>query len=461
MKKYLFNFALMLFLAISFAIETRAQIAIEPTVEKVAPEQIMPDVNLTIGLYLDLENGTTADDAVRIALENNGEIAALRDELQASKALIKQSELRPNPRLNISGSQESIIGNRYSGGVSASLPLELGGRRDARIAVAESESKVRESLLANSERILAADVRLKFGETLASIEKLKFLEELLANVEQGYKLISAKVVEGRNAPLEQNMSLVELNRMRSMREIAAGNVEINLLELRNLMGIEANQPLRLKGDFENLLVGLPPLSAAIENAVRQRPDLQSVRLTLELGNARLEQARAEGRLDAGVSLGFQRMTRVTPRIVNQNPVELEPRLVGENFITFGVDLMLPVRNKNQGNIEAAALDINAAQKRIEFGELTVRREVTAAYTRYERAVRALTIYQVGVRNQAKQNLNVVWQTYELGEKDLLDYIAEERRFLDLENSLVDALLEVYQANTEILRATNAPELIGV
>ncbi len=459
MKKQLFSFALIALQTCYFAFETRAQIAIEPTVEKVAPEQIMPEVNLTIGLYLDQADGTSADEAVKIALANNGEIAALRDELEASKSLIKQSELRPNPKLNISGSQESIIGNRYSGTVSASLPLELGGRRGARIAVAESEFKVRESLLINSERILASDVRLKFGETLAGIEKLKILEELLANVEQGYKLISAKVVEGSNAPLEQNMSLVELNRMRSMREIAAGNVEIKLLELRNLMGIEANQPLRLKGDFENLIVRLLPLSDAVENASRQRPDLESARLTLGLGNARLEQARAEGRLDAGVSLGFQRMTRIAPRIVNQNPVELEPRLIGENFITFGVDLTLPVRNKNQGNIEAAALDINAAQKRVEFGELTVKREVTAAYTRYERAVRALTIYQVGVRNQAKQNLDVVWQTYELGEKDLLDYIAEERRFLDLENSLVDALLETYQARTEILRATNAPELI--
>ena len=460
MKKQLFSFALIAFQMFYFAFETRAQIAIEPAVEKVAPEQIMPEVNLTIGLYLDLENGTTADEAVRIALDNNGEIKALRDELEASKALIKQSKLKPNPSLMIGGTQETFIPGRNSIMASASLPLELGNRRGARIAVAESEFNVREALLINSKRILAADVRLKFGETLASIEKLKLLEELLANVEQGYKLISAKVEEGSNAPLEQNMSLVELNRMRSMREIAAGNVEISLLELRNLMGIETNQPLRLNGDFENLLVGLPPLSVAVENAVRQRPDLESVRLTLELANARLEQARAEGRLDAGVSLGFQRMTRMMPRISNQNPVELDTRDVGENFVTFGVDLLLPVRNKNQGNIEAAALDINAANKRVEFGELTIRREVAVAYTRYERAVRALTIFQVGVRNQAKQNLLVVWQTYELGEKDLLDYIAEERRFLDLENSLIDALLEVYQAKTEILRATNSPELIG-
>ena len=180
-----------------------------------------------------------------------------------------------------------------------------------------------------------------------------------------------------------------------MREMATGAVEIKLLELRNVMGIESAEPLRLKGDFEDLLVGLPPLSVALREAVSQRSDLESLRLNIALGNALLEQARAEGRLDAGVFVGFQRMTRFMPRVTNQNPVELTPNLVGENFITFGVDLMLPVRNKNQGNIESAALQINAVQKRLEFGELTVRREVTAAYTRYERAVRAFTIYQIG------------------------------------------------------------------
>lgn len=461
MKKHKYNFAIILILLqmVYFVPNTFGQIAIDPAVEKVEPKQIMPEVNLTIGRYLDLINGTTADEAVKIALENNGEIQALRDELESTKAQITQAELKPNPRLQIMGTQEGIIGNRYSGGASVMLPLELGGRRNARIDVAEAQFKVREAVLKNSERQLAAEVRLKFGESLALIEKLKFLEELIANVEQGYKLISAKVTEGSNAPLEQNMSVVELNRIRSMREMAVANVEIKLLELRNLMGLEPNEILRLDGDFENMLSGIPPESIAVEQAIAQRPDLESLRLTLGLGNARLEQARSEGRLDAGVSLGFQRMTRIQPMITNRNPVELTPERIGENFITFGVDLMLPVRNKNQGNIESASLEINAAQKRIEFGELTIRREVAVAYARLAGAARALAIYRVGVRNQAKQNLQVVWQTYELGDKDLLDYIGEERRYLELENALIDAELEVYQAKIEIYRALNSPELI--
>lgn len=444
-----------------FILNIQAQIAIEPAVKKVEPKQIMPKVNLTIRRYLDLVNGMTANEAVRIALENNGEIQAMRDELEATKALIKQAELRPNPRLKLTGSQESIIGNRYSGGASVSLPLELGGRRRARIDVAQKQFDLRKMVLSESERKLATKVRNKFGMSLAKIEKLRFLEELLANVDQGYKLISAKVTEGSNAPLEQNMSLVELNRIRSMRETAVAETEIKLLELRNIMGLEPTKVLRLKGDFKNLLTEkIPTRKEATEQAIQNRPDLESLRLAIIFSKAKLELAHSQSRFDADVSLGFQRLTRIQPMISNQNPVELEPNRIGENFITFGVDLLLPVRDKNQGNIEAATLNINAAEKRLRFGELTVRREVISAYTRFEAAVRALTIYQNGVRNQAKQNLQVVWQTYDLGEKDLLDYIAEERRYLDLENSLIDAELEVYLAKIGIYQAINSQKLIG-
>ena len=303
MKNIRLRFVLTLSLFQIFCIVSNiaGQTVIEPANKKVVRNQVMPNVNLTVGRYLDQNNGTTADEAVRIALENNGEIKALRDELEATRAMIRQAELRPNPHVKINGSHESFIGNRYSAGISVNFPLELGGRRRARVTVAENQFKVREAMLTDIERRFASDVRSKFGESLAKIEKLKFLEELLANVDQGFKIISAKVTEGSNAPLERNMSLVELNRIRSMREMATAKVEIKLLELRNVMGIEAAGPLRIKGNFENLFSGPPSLRVALKQAIELRPDLQSLHLTLALGKARLEQARAGGRLDAGVS----------------------------------------------------------------------------------------------------------------------------------------------------------------
>ena len=90
--------------------------------------------------------------------------------------------------------------------------------------------------------------------------------------------------------------------------------------------------------------------------------------------------------------------------------------------------------------------------------MTIRREVATAFVRYNRSARSLSIFRIGVRDQSDANLRVIWQTYELGSRSLLDYIAEQRRFLAVENELIDAELETYMANIEIMRAVNAPEL---
>src|SRR5207302_8540211 len=134
----------------------------------------------------------------------------------------------------------------------AMLPLELGGRRAVRIVVAEREVEVREGEVANRERILAAEVRAKFGEALAQALKLSFTDELVEANQQSFNLIAARVVEGATPPLEQNMALVELNRLRSMREGAEGKLEVLMFELRNLIGMRPEEPLRLRGKFDNL-----------------------------------------------------------------------------------------------------------------------------------------------------------------------------------------------------------------
>jgi cobalt-zinc-cadmium efflux system outer membrane protein len=110
-------------------------------------------------------------------------------------------------------------------------------------------------------------------------------------------------------------------------------------------------------------------------------------------------------------------------------------------------------------IEAAVAQAGAARSRREFAELTVRREVASAYARYESAARAMEIFRVGVQGQASANLDVVRQTYELGSKTLIDYISEQRRFIEVETSYIDSVLDTYRARVEILRTVNSPELI--
>src|SRR5436309_16079737 len=128
---------------------------------------------------------------------------------------------------------------------------------------------------------------MNFCQSLTQAMKLSFTDELIEANQQSFNLIAAKVVEGAAPPLEQNMALVELNRLKSMRESVAAKVEVSLLELRNLIGVPPEQPLRLKGDFDHLIDQLPSVSDATERALRTRPDVRAFRANENLATARI------------------------------------------------------------------------------------------------------------------------------------------------------------------------------
>lgn len=423
------------------------------------PDASQPQTQASVSRYLDQTAGMSADEAVAYALKHNAELEATRKEVDAANATVKQARLRANPMLDVEGKRQVPPGRDNTVMAGVTVPLELNGRVPTRIAVAEREVQVREREVANRERILAGEVRMKFGEALAGALKLSFTDQLVEANQRSFNLIAARVVEGATPPLEQNMALVELNRLKSMRETVEGKVEVAMLELRNLIGMPPDQPLRLKGDFDHLVDLLPSLTEETVRALRDRPDLQAFRANESLAAARIEQARSEGRWDASVTAGYERMHAGFPQFGVDDQGALAPIESNFHYLKFGVSILLPVRNKNQGAIEAAVSESEAAKSRREFAELTVRREIAVAYAQFDRAVKAEEIFRVGAREPARANLEVVRQTYELGSKTLLDYIAEQRRFIELENDFIDAQLAVYNARVEIQRSTSAPELI--
>lgn len=429
-------------------------------VAQTAPRITSQPAGASLPRYFDPANGMTAEQAVVYALSHNAELLAARSEVEAARALVRQAALRPNPSVDFER-KEQLGGSDNTSMVAGMWPLELGGRRSARVLVAQKELEVKERLLADRERLLAAEVRNKFGAALAETLKLGFTEDLINTTDRGFRLVAAKVKEGRTAPLEENMLLVEVNRIRSMRETNEGKVEVALLELRNLIGMKPEEPLRLRGDFDHLISTLPTVGTLTEEALRTRPDIQAARATEELASARIEQARAEGRLNASLTGKYERMDFSFPQQGVNMAGQLVPIQGVFHSVSAGIRLDIPVRNKNQGVIAAAIAENDAAKRRREFAELTVRNEVATAFARYQRAARASEIYRVGVREQASSNLDVIRQTYELGSKTLLDYIAEQRRFIDLETGYIDALLETYLARIEIQRAASEPRLIAL
>src|SRR5262245_24156654 len=403
---------------------------------------------------IDPVNGLTKEDLVRYAVQHNGELEAARQMIAEARGKLRQAGLKPNPMLEASGTHAvSTPDNNFM--IGAELPLELGGRRSARTAVAMREIELREAEVADFTRKLGADVGVKYAAAIAAARNLKFTEDLLTLTRDSFRLVQVRVERGRTAPLEQNLVSVEVNRAEAMRITLAGRAEIALLELKTVVGMPASEPLRLRGEFNP---DRQPASRedAQRTALASRADLAAARSGEALAQAQLEQVRVEGKVDASIFANYQRMNSGFDVNGFNSSGALVPVQDIFHFATFGVRLTLPVRNKNQGAIEAAVAAAGAARVRREFLELVVRNEVAAAYVRLDRAREALAVYRDGVREQAIQNLEVVRQTYVIGQKSVLDYVGEQRRLIDVETGYTDLLKEYLESLIEIERVAGAP-----
>jgi cobalt-zinc-cadmium efflux system outer membrane protein len=216
----------------------------------------------------------------------------------------------------------------------------------------------------------------------------------------------------------------------------------------------ANEPLRLRGEF-----GVDQQPASIEDAVRnalaKRADLVAARAAEDLAAAQVEQARRDGKLDASIFANYMRQSMGFDVRGFNSAGALTPVQGVFHYATFGVRLTLPVRNKNEGLIEAALASAEAARTRREFAEMVVRTEVTSAYARFEHARAALAVYRDNVREQALRNLEVIHQTYVLGQKSVLDYLGEQRRFIEVETGYTEVLKELFESMNEIERAAGS------
>jgi cobalt-zinc-cadmium efflux system outer membrane protein len=198
---------------------------------------------------LDLQQGVTEAELVTRALASNPTLAAQRQQIEVAKGDVAQARLRKNPSLMLGGLQE-VKGDDHAVNVTGSLPLELYGRRARRTEVAENKEDASQQSVADRERLLTGEVRTRFGEALASIRNLLFVEQLLQVNRDFLKLMEDRVREGATPSLDADETRVEVNRIETMRIDYQAKAEVNLLALKETVGIDPEEPMRLKGALE-------------------------------------------------------------------------------------------------------------------------------------------------------------------------------------------------------------------
>ena len=393
----------------------------------------------------------TIEQLVATALERSPELRAARTAVASANGQLTQAGLRPNPALT--GTQQQLSGGTHETVVGIEWPLDL-FRRPSRVAVAQRAAEATSLSVQDRERMLAADVREQAGRLLAARRNVQVMNETLTAAGRMRELLDSRVSEGETPKLDANIAAVEVGRIEADLIIAQADADAAAIELKAVVGLARETPLLLRDSLE-ALVRVDAAAAAPQAAddlLAARPDIREAATRVELAGARVDQARREGRADMTLSGSYDRMRFGFPQLgfnSTGTPVPIEGLFSG---VIVGARLTMPVRNKNQGMVTAAQAEQNGETERLAARQLAARAEIDAAELRDREALRAVEMYASTIREQARQNVDVELEAYDLGRTPLSDLLAEQRRYLDVEAAYTAALSRAYQARVALRRA---------
>lgn len=407
--------------------------------------------------YLDKTTGINIEQITRGALARNAQLLAARQRFAEAQGLLTQAGFRPNPSIVTSYGAGGPFGSAGERQLTLAYNhvFERGGKRTRRVEVAKLGAELSRYEVADLERQLRADLRTRYGETLAAVRNLEVVETLLGLNEQTFRITQARVEQGEAAPLERGLLQVDVGRLQSDRTLFENQVERSLLEVKLLAGMPQADTLRLSGDLKQAPVPIT-LEIALARAIAERPDLKAARVAEQLAEAEILLARTEAVPNVVATGQYSRTNSEFDQLgLNASGGRVPIRDL-DNIVTGGVSITLPFRNRNQGNIEAAIARRQAANLRRQFLEQALAREVRAAVTRYEAAQRALAIFDERVLAQAQDNVRIIREAYNAGELRLFDVLNEQRRLVDTQRAYTDVLREYYLALVDLERATAVP-----
>jgi len=371
--------------------------------------------------------------AVEFALQNNGELKALREELGIREAGRIRAGLYPNPVLEMEGTTGELMGSRFENALSVGISQEFltAGKREKRLQVAVKERESFARQIDNASRLLSAEVKTIFSDLLLAEKRTGLAGRSLALNAQLLRVAKERFAAGDIPELEVNLARVEVARSEGRKVEAERDLHPAKARLFALMGFSPGEEVGFSGTLEEGHRA-DSLSDLIEAALAKRPDLQALEAEKAKSDAEIALAKAER--TPNVTAGFGLRREYTAIEVGENDVKDQDNLIG-----LKVSIPLPLFDRNQAGIREAQARRGSAGNRYLFARKTIAREVEAAYARLKTAEKSLSIYAKDIIPQLEENLQLVQEAYRLGEVGILTVIEEQKKFFEVNDSYLAAL----------------------
>ncbi|TKD51469.1 TolC family protein [Sphingomonas baiyangensis] len=383
----------------------------------------------------------TLDRALELAGATAPGVEAATAGVRAAEAQRRAAGLRPNPSINVEA--ENVIGTGpYSGLSSAettvgmSLPLELGGKRSARIGVADAQTA-----RARLEVITAqADLRLKvtqaFVEAAAAERRLGVARDQRDIANESLRGARVRVRAGRASPLEEQRA--DVQRINAETALAQGERSAALARA-NLARLIGREPGRLDLAWFERTDGLgPKLSKSADGT-----------LALALAQADIATADAQVRL--------ARSQRVPDLTLSAGARRLEA--TNDVAAVFGVSVPLPLFNNGRANLDAARAQRDQAEALRRGAVLDAQQAIASAETEVANAEANARTAAGPALAAAQEAARIARIGYREGKFGQLDLLEAERTLAQTRAAAIDALAAYHDAQARLERLTaRAPSI---
>ncbi len=230
-------------------------------------------------------SGLTLAQALERALAANRTIAAARLQRPVDVAAIGLAGERPNPELIYEASKETP-----RKAVGGALPIELGGKRGARIDVANATVAVSDAELARIIAEVRNDVRRTYFDVVAADQRLAFAEEIRALATRARDAARARVDAGDVPQADLTQASLALANSEIEVSAARGDTAASRAELNALLGQSPDAPLTLADELSSGV--LLSLQDAVAQATQANTELLALDRRIDAQMSRIKLAKA-------------------------------------------------------------------------------------------------------------------------------------------------------------------------
>ena len=419
-------------LLLALAIDTAAQEA--PTQPTAPPTPAAQSAQSTAP-----SGRITLDDALRLALQHNHALLALRSTILQNQAMETTANLRPNPNLNWDAQflplfqpgqfSGDYFDNNAQFDIGVSYLFERGKKRQRRFGAAQDATTVVRSQVTDSERQLAFNVAQQFINVLLAESTLDFAQQDLDSFQKTVDISETRWHAG--AMSEGDYLKIKLQLLQFQTDVSAAKLARvqALAGLRQFLGFESvPDDYDVTGDLD-----YQPENATLTDlkvlASRSRPDLIAAQQSVTAARSQEALARANGKQDLTAGVSYSHTG-------------------GVNSATVLFSIPLALFNRNQGEIARTGYAITQAQEQAAETTQQVSTDVVDAYENLRSNDQIVQLYRGGYVDQAKQSRDISEYAYRRGAASLLDFLDSERTYranqLAYRQSLANYMLAIEQ-----------------